>query len=207
MAWTSPQYSGAELVRQAFSAPLSMSTPVSTQRRSNQSQATETATVKLSVSYSSKTVNKTLTKDYEALGKALIHGLPSRIATAVLKCAPLTHLVIEKVFRLLKTEVGDLCSKKNPSLLRNSSKEDLVNFDLEKLCNEWKERAPLFYAFLLTACTSGHRQKTTTWLPSMAIAGSILLKQRNPHMNATASIMSLLLKTRSIEVIKSIYNY
>ena len=101
LAWTSPQYSGAELVRQAFSAPLSTSTPVSTQRRSNQSQATETATVKLSVSYSSKTVNKTFTKDYEALGKALIHGPPSRIATAVLKCAPLTHLVIEKVFRLL----------------------------------------------------------------------------------------------------------
>ena len=31
LAWTSPQYSGAELVRQAFSAPLSTSTPVSTQ--------------------------------------------------------------------------------------------------------------------------------------------------------------------------------
>ena len=31
LAWTSPQYSGAELVRQAFSGPLSTSTPVSTQ--------------------------------------------------------------------------------------------------------------------------------------------------------------------------------
>jgi len=31
LAWTSPQYSGAELVRQAFSAPLSTWTPVSTQ--------------------------------------------------------------------------------------------------------------------------------------------------------------------------------
>ena len=101
-------------------------------------------TVKLSVSYPSKTVNKTLPKHYEALGKSLIHGPPSCIATAVLKCAPLTHLVIEKVLRLLKAEVGDLCSKKNPSSLRNCTKDALINFELEKLCNEWKERAPLF---------------------------------------------------------------
>ena len=73
-----------------------------------------------------------------------------------------------------------------------------MNFDFEDLWNEWKERAPIFYSLLLTA--TGSREKTTTWLPSMAVAGSILLKQRNPHMNATASIMSLVLKTKSIEV-------
>ena len=200
LAWKSPQYSGA-VIRQTFGAPLLSSTPVSsTQKTSNQSKASiENTTVKLSVSYPSKTVNKTLPKDYEALGKSLVHGPPSRIATAVLKCAPLTHLVIEKVLRLLKAEVGDLCSKKNPSSLRNCTKEALINFDLEKLCNEWKERAPLFYSFLLTV-TSGKSQKSTTWFPSMAVAGSILLKQRNPQMNATASALSLVLKTRSTEV-------
>ncbi|XP_078368340.1 uncharacterized protein LOC144652200 [Oculina patagonica] len=196
VAWSSPQYSGDDLLRHAFSAPLLTSTPVS---KSNQSKATETATetaVKLSIVYPSKPVNKTLTREYEALGK----GLPSRIATAVMKCAPLTNLVIAKVLRLLKTEVGDLCSKKNPSLLRNCTQEALTNFDFEGLCNEWKKRAPIFYSFLLTACTTGPSQNTTTWLPSMAVAGSILLKQRNPHMNATASIMSLVLKTKSVEV-------
>ena len=139
-AWKSPQYSGA-VIRQTFGAPLLSSTPVSsTQKTSNQRKASiENTTVKLSVSYPSKTVNKTLPKDYEALGKSLIHGPPSRIATAVLKCAPLTHLVIEKVLRLLKAEVGDLCSKKNPSSLRNCTKEALINFELEKLCNEWKK--------------------------------------------------------------------
>lgn len=200
MAWSSPQYSGDDLLRQAFSAPLLTSTPVS---KSNQSKATETATetaVKLSIVYPSKPVNNTLTQEYEALGKALAHGLPSRIATAVMKCAQLTDLVIAKVLRLLKTEVGDLCSKKNPSLLRNCTQEALTNFDFEGLCNEWKERAPIFYSFLLTACTTGPHQNTTTWLPSMAVARSILLKQRNPQMNATASIMSLVLKTKSVEV-------
>ena len=29
------------------------------------------------------------------------------------------------------------------------TKDALINFDLGKLYNEWKERAPLFYSFLL----------------------------------------------------------
>ncbi|KAL9977081.1 hypothetical protein ACROYT_G014446 [Oculina patagonica] len=69
VAWSSPQYSGDDLLRHAFSAPLLTSTPVS---KSNQSKATETATetaVKLSIVYPSKPVNKTLTREYEALGK------------------------------------------------------------------------------------------------------------------------------------------
>lgn len=134
MAWSSPQYSGDDLLRQAFSAPLLTSTPVSNQKTSNQSKATETATettVKLSIVYHSKPVNKTLSPEYKALGKALAHGPPSRIATAVMKCAPLTNLVIAKVLRLLKTDMGDLCSKKNPSLLRNCTQEALTNFDFE----------------------------------------------------------------------------
>ena len=115
--WTSPRYLGDELAKQAFSAPLMSSTPVATKKLSTQDHPTETTTVKLSVNYPSKTVNRTLPQEYEALGKALIHGPPSRIATAVLKCAPVSHLLIERVLRILKTEVGDLCSRKNPSFV------------------------------------------------------------------------------------------
>ena len=202
VAWASPQYAGDQLLRQAF-LPLLTSTPASQEKARKQIRAIETPSenaVKISVNYPSmrKPVNKVLSKEYEALGKALVHGPPSRIATAVMKCTPLTHLVIEKVLRLLKTEVGDLCSKKKPSLLRNCTKEALTTFGFEELCREWSERAPVFYSFLLTACSTGNSR--ITWLPSMAIAGSILLKQRNPHMNVTASITSLLQKTKSIEV-------
>lgn len=72
-----------------------------------------TTAVKLCVSYPSKTVNKSLPKDYKALGKSLVHGLRSHITMAILKCAPLTNLVIKKVFRLLE---GNLYSKKNSYL-------------------------------------------------------------------------------------------
>ena len=40
-----------------------------------------------------------------------------------------------------------LCSQKNSSLLRKTSKEDLIKFKLESLGEEWKTRAPLFHSF------------------------------------------------------------
>lgn len=61
--WTSPRYLGDELV-QAFSAPLMSSTPVATKKSSTQDHPTETTTVKLSVNYPSKTVNRTLPQEY-----------------------------------------------------------------------------------------------------------------------------------------------
>ena len=81
-----------------------------------------------------------------------------------------------------------------PSLLRKTSKEDLQNFDLQKLCEEWQERAPTFYALLLN--TASRTNRKGTW--------SILLKQRNREMNATA-VMGILLKSKVAEVILILY--
>lgn len=38
------------------------------------------------------------------------------------------------------------------------------------------------------------------WLPSIAVAGPILLKQRNSHMNGCATVLGILIKSRSLEV-------
>ena len=70
---------------------------------------------------------------------------------------------------------------------------------MQSLCKEWQNRAPVFFAFLMTVGLS-HGTKDAKWLPSVALAGSILLKERNSHMNATARVLSVLLKTGSIEV-------
>ena len=66
------------------------------------------------------------------------------------------------------------------------------------MCQEWKERAPIFYAFLMTVALS-NGTKDASWLPSVSVAGSILLKQRSRHMNATAAFLAIL-KTASTEV-------
>ena len=163
-------------------------------------QKIETVT-KVVVEYPSKTVNKTLSGDMEPIVKALAHGPPSRIAKTVLKCKTLRTEIICQVLRIVASEMNQLCSKKNPSILRKTSKDDLINFDMEKLRDEWKERAPVFYSFLLTCSSSKNTSTTANWFPSIAVAGSVLLKQRNSHMNASASALGILIKTGSIEVI------
>lgn len=177
------------------SSPLPMltSTPISGHGSRDTSQ------VKVSFKYPSKNVNKTLSSAYQSVGKALAHGVPSQIAGAIMNCQPLRQHVIEKVLKIASKEVTGLCSKSNPSMLRKTEKADLENFDFELLCNEWRERAPVFYAFLLTSCVN-KRTKSNTWFGSLALAGSILLKQRNAEMSSTASVMGVLLKSKSIEV-------
>ncbi len=178
---------------QILSRHLFTSTLVTKPSREKTSLNKTKTTVTITVEYPSKTVKKTLTSEFEAIGKAIIHGPPSRIAKAVLKCKAIRTPVIDN-------EVDNLCSKKNPSLLRKNEKDDLINYDMLKLCEEWKRRAPVFYAFLLTCSTSKRNMHHSTWFPSIALSGSILLKQRNNHMSATASVIGLLLKTKSIEV-------
>ena len=95
------------LVRSAFAAPFVTSSPKI--KQTNQ-QKNETKT-KVVVEYPSKTVNKTLSGDMEPIVKALADGPPSRIAKTVLKCKTL-------VLRVVASEMNELCSKKNPSILR-----------------------------------------------------------------------------------------
>ncbi|KAK3754574.1 hypothetical protein QZH41_017326, partial [Actinostola sp. cb2023] len=152
------------------------------------------------INYACKTVNKILDVRYEALGKALFHGPPSRIATAVIRCEPVRKEVVKKILGIVKNEVDDLCSRQKPSMLRKSGKDDLMKFDMQLLCQEWMSKAPLFYSFLLTCASSKNTSNTTlNWFPSIAVAGSVLLKQRNKAMSATANVLGILLKTKSIE--------
>ena len=179
--------------------PILTSTPIASKTASNHHNSTsETTKTVLTVQYPSKTVNKPLNGSYQTIGKALAHGVPSQIANAIMKNPTLRNHVIEKTLRVLSKEVAALCSKKNPSLLRKSSKEDLINFDLQGLCSEWQERAPLFYSFLMTSAVN-KRTKECSWFSSIAIAGSVLLKQRSEKMDATASVLGVLLKSKSVE--------
>ena len=144
------------------------STPISSSALANHH-------VKFSVQYPSKSVNKKLQGTYENIGKALVHGVPSRIAGAIMNCLPVKKHVIEKVMKIVSKEVTGLCSKTNPSLLRKTGKGDLEKFHLEHVCSEWRERAPVFYSFLLTSAAN-KSSKSSTWFVSLALAGSVLLK-------------------------------
>ena len=92
------------------------------------SNAATFTSVDVTIKYPSKTVNRTLAKDYEAIAKALTFGPPQRLAKAVLKCKRLSKHV-----NLLSE--SSLCSRKTPSLLRKCGKEDLENFKFQLLCD------------------------------------------------------------------------
>ena len=188
-----------------FSLPppkdLSMSTKTSTPN----SKAVNTS-VSVCIKNPSKTVNKTVQLDYESITKALVFGSPQRIAKAVIKCKLLKKSVIESVLSLVSSEVNGLCSRSNPSILRKCDRENIANFNLQSLLQEWKARAPVFYSFLLT-CSNCKLMKTCSFLPSVALAGSVLLKQRNSQMNAMASAIGVLIKTASVEVNIICYMY
>ena len=178
--------------------PLASSTPKGSLEISERSN-TETK-VYLSVEYPSKPVRKELKDDFAVLGKAIVSGFEQRIAKAILKNVTLKKIVVEKVLQLMTSQINGICSRKQPSMLRANTKEEIVNFDFEKLCLEWKERAPIFYAFLMTCATTTRKENAPQWLPSIAVAGSILLKQRNSHMNGSATVLGILIKSRSLEV-------
>ena len=45
-----------------------------------------------------------------------------------------------------------------------------------------------------------NRTKECSWFSSIAIAGSVLLKQRSEKIDVTASVLGVLLKSKSVEV-------
>ncbi|XP_078351448.1 uncharacterized protein LOC144636162 [Oculina patagonica] len=201
-----PVFAPPNLVHRAFvgiSASGTMFT--STPRREEESheskvpklQERETK-VYLRVEYPSKPIHKELKDDYAVIGKAIAYGSPQRIARAVLKSETLKKFIVEKVLQLMTLQVNGLCSRRQPSMLRATTKEKLTEFDFKGLCCEWKERAPIFYAFLMT-CANSRKQNNPEWLPSVAVSGSILLKQRNSHMNGCAATLGILLKSNSLE--------
>lgn len=141
----------------------------------------------------------TLGKDLQTLGKALARrGTYKQIADAAFRCPSLKTCLITNTLQALGKECNDLCSRKTPSLLRKSGPDEMENFSFQKLCEEWKQRAPLFYSFLVTCATV--KEKGGEWTPAMAIAGSALLKNRNVHMNATASLISVMVRQSATQV-------
>ena len=91
-----------------------------------------------------------------------------------------------------------MCSKRNPSLLRKSGSDDMENFSLPKLSKEWKEKGTPFFSFLMTRATV--KEKGCDWTPAAVVAGSTVLKSRNMHMNATASLISVMIRQSGTQV-------
>lgn len=133
----------------------------------------ENTQVRLSVQYPSKKLNRRLSETYQNIGKAVAHGVPSRIATAVMNCLPVRDHVVEKVMKAVSQEVTGLASRQTRRFLENRKIGS---------CKVWFgkcfQRMALFYSFLLMSAANKNT-KSCLWLGSVSLARSVLLKQRN----------------------------
>ena len=99
--------------------------------------------VSVKVKWPSKNKERKLPEDLESLGKMLVRGTYKQIASAAWKNANIKKELIELMSKDIDKECTQLCSKKNPSCLRKTDKENIMSFTMEKFYNELRERAPL----------------------------------------------------------------
>ena len=108
------------------------------------------------------------------------------------------------ILRALAAECSELFSTKKPFMARQFSGNDtcMLKFHPESLCEEWKEKAPLFYSFLMSRALSGRRKDvyTVTWLRRVALAGSVLLRERSRAMDAMQLLVTTIIKSSGSQV-------
>ena len=139
----------------------------------------------------------------EPIGKAILRGTYQQMAHRISQHKLLRAEVVKYVLRSIAAECSSLCSTKNQSMARQSNSQDMMNFDFESLCLEWKNKAPLFYSFLMSCALSERWKdvKTVSWLPSVAMAGAALLRERSRGMDAVQLLVTVLIRSSANQVL------
>ena len=144
---------------------------------------TKDVNVTVKVKWPSKNRERKLPVDLESLGKMLVRGMYRQIANAASKNPSINKHLRELMVRELEKEVTQLCSKKKSSCLRNTNKQSMVSFTMEKVSNELEERTPLLYS-VLSAVSINRRSKAAkekSHFGAIAMAAAVCLKNRCKH--------------------------
>lgn len=132
-----------------------------------------------------------LTPNLRRIGLSLLNR--TSLVNAVLADSILKEELLAAVVNELMRECDHLCGKK-VSILRKSKADDLLQFSWEKLQSEWKEEASTLYRILIAVATPRlAAELSEDKLPSVCVAGSILLRSRNLHMSALQHLIGLIL--------------
>ena len=106
------------------------------------------------------------------------------LVSTILADNTLREKLLTAIIGDLMQECDHLCGKKKMvSILRKSKPDDLLQFSWEKLQSEWKKEAPILYHILKAVATPRLAEELSEdRLPSVCVAGSILLRSRNQHI-------------------------
>ncbi len=121
------------------------------------------------------------------------------VAAAIYKIDECHEYISNEAGKQITKELTGLCTKSQPSLLRQREKKQLTTFNWDAVNNELKERCPLFHKFL-TASVSNPSQarnvhkKNEAILSPMLDAGCQLITTFNSDLDVTRRLKSLVLK-------------
>ena len=150
--------------------------------------------VKLQIKYEKSARERILPKDLEQLGKALCRGTFKEISNVAFKHTNIKKEIMKLFLKSIAKESEEMCSRKNPSILRKTKREDIVNFSFDSFVDELKVKAPVLCGALMVATVKNtHNQKSNIWIPSITVDASVLLKNRCLHMNAFQILMNTIM--------------
>ena len=137
----------------------------------------------------------------EPLGKALLRGTWKDMASAAFKIKELKAELLKFALKEIQIEACLLVSSKHPSVLRSVDVKNMAELSLENICQELRKRAPLIFSVMWSIALSKHSVKQQMeWLPSVAAAASILLKERSRFMNGFQLILTIIIKHTGYQV-------
>ena len=137
--------------------------------------------VLIRVKWPSKDAERKLPEDFISLGKMLAHRTYKQITNAAWQDKSLKKELTELVQKHIEKECSHLCSKKDPSCLRKTSKDDMLWFSMEKLTMEIQQRALLFHS-VLSAAAVNFKSKAKIHLLKLNLGP---LEWQLPHAFAT----------------------
>ena len=163
---------------------------------------TQPTIVSVTVQWRSRTSSRTLPHDLQSLGKMLCRGTYLQVARAAWRCAKVRERIILLFLKEINRECKAMCSRKSPSILPKTGKEDIVNFLLTKLDNELRERTPLLRSVLMAASIrkSSIERSNLYWMPAVCMASSICLKKRSPHMTVVQLLNTIFIQHSGLMV-------
>ena len=150
--------------------------------------------VLIKVKWPLKDAERKFPEDLESLGKMIAPGMYKQIVNAAWQNKSLKKELTELVQKDIEKECSYLCSKKDPSCLRKTSKDDMLSFSMEKLAMEIQERAPLFHS-ILSADAINRKSKAKNPSPqaefgAIGMAAAICLHNRSQYMIAVQLLIT-----------------
>ena len=99
-------------------------------------------TVVVTVNWPSQVRKRVLSKEFNTLGIMLVRGTHLQIAKAIWKNPALQNALMKVLKHEIYSECNAMCSIKEPSCLRKTGKEDMLQFSFLAIEKELEKKAP-----------------------------------------------------------------